>query len=491
MTPLSLSLTLAGTPTLAWLIGGALLLLVLVLLYNARTVKARTGRAMEELQHSTLHVTTIVDAAMDGIVAMDEEGRITQFNAQAEAMFGWDAEDVFGKLVSEVLVPPAHRLEHEKGLSHWKRTGEGPMLGRVREYTALHRDGREIPVDLSVNLGVRDADTATFVAFLRDVSQRQKSERIQGLRFVVAGVLSEARTLPEATQGVLRAMGTRLRTPMASLWTPTLGGLGSEYQYASDPAAVEALLRATQATIIAVGNGLPGRVWSMARPLTLGEVASSHEDFERLRAAQEAGLEGAVAVPVIAADKVLAVVEIFIRRPSDVDEETLRTLDDLAGQLGQFLARRRAEMLQDSPERLALLLENAAEAIVTVAEDGAIAGLNDRARRLFGYTSLEVMGEDLRVLIAEGHREHVIEYVSEVLRITQTPPPRFTDVVARRKDGTSVEVGLHITPLVVGGRQVFLCIADDVPATARGFGSAPADLRVYPGRDEEQRPRLA
>lgn len=485
----AVSFSFAGTPGIAIGVMAALALLVMILVYSSTTVRRRQARVVEQLQHSTLHVTTIVDAAMDAIVTMDEEGRITTFNPEAERMFGWEADEVHGRLVSETLIPERFRLDHEKGLSHWRRTGEGPALGRLRELVALRRDGSEVPVDLSISLGVREGDRATFVGFIRDVSQRQKAERIQGVRFVVAGVLSEARTLVEASRGVLTAVGTRLQIPFATMWSPTLGGLGSDHQWASDAERVSVLMRTTQGTTVAVGNGLPGRVWSTGRALTLADVESSHEDFERVRAAREAGLTQAIAVPVSSGGKVLAVLEVFTATP--LDDETLRTIDDIAGQLGQFLARRRAEMLQDSPERLALLLENASEAVVTVAEDGAITGLNNRARRLFGYSTLEVMGEDLRVLIAEGYREQVIEYVTEVLHAPQGPAMRFVDLVARRKDGTGVDVGVHITPLVVGARQTFLVLVTESPVTTRQLGEGPTELRVYPGRDEEQRPRLA
>lgn len=471
--------------------GGGAVIVILLLLLRGRVNRRRHQRAIEELQHSTVHVTTIVDSALDAIVAMDGDGRITQWNPQAEKLFGWDAEDVYGRKVSETIIPERLRLEHEKGLSHFHRTGKGAMLGKVMEVSGLRRDGTEVPVDLSINLGVRDGDRVTFVAFVRDASARQRSERLQGVRFVVAGVLSEARAPAEATLGVLTAIGTRIHAPMTALWTPTLGGLGSEQQWASAPAEVAPLLRATQSATMPVDSGLPGRVWSLARPLTLAEVPNGHEDVDRLRLAAEAGLHNAVAVPVSSGDKVLAVIEIFTRVPEDIDEEMLRTLDDIGLQLGQYLARHRAEALHESPEQLRALLENAGEAIITVAEDGAITALNDRARRLFGYTSLEVLGEDLRVLLAESSRDLLIEYVSETIERAHGGPPvrRWCDVTGRRKDAGLFDVALHITPLTVGGRQLFMCIAGEPPGAVRH--SDAGEFRVYRGGDAEQHPRLA
>jgi PAS domain S-box-containing protein len=394
---------------------------------------------------------------MDAIVVTDQDGRITQWNPQAERMFGWRSEDAEGRLVSDLLVPERYRLDHEKGLSHFRRTGTGPVLGRVRELAAMRRDGTEVPIDLSITLALREGDQATFVGYLRDVSARQRSERIQGLRFVVAGVLSEAHTLTDATQGVITAIGTRLRVPVVALWAPTLGGLGSDRQWsAPDRDGLDELTRLTGTTTVTVGTGLPGRVWSQGRTLRLSEVVPTVEDVDRVRSAHRARLDHAVAVPVSSGDRVLAVIEVFHDQEADVDEETLRTLTDIGAQLGQFMARRRAETLQESPERLQSLLEHATEAIITVADDGAILGLNERSRRLFGYSSLEVMGEDVRSLVAEADRGRLTDHVAD--SIAGQAGRRWVDVMARRRDGVGTQVSFHVVPLSVGERHLFICI---------------------------------
>lgn len=430
-----------------------------------RTTRGRHDRTLEELQHGTAHVAAIVDSAMDAIVVMDEEGRITGWNPAAEALFGWKAEEAEGQLVSEILVPERWRLDHEKGLSHFRRTGNGPILGKLRELAALRKDGSEVPIEVAVALAVRDGDRATFVGHLRDVSDRQRGERIQGVRFVVASVLSEARTLAEATHGVAAAIGTRLRVPVVAVWTPTLGGLGSDHQWATDRTQVVDLLRMTATTTLSVGVGLPGRVWSEARVLTSREIPAGVEDVDRLRAAADAGLRHTAAIPVTAGDKVLAVIELFCEDARETDEETLRTLSDIGGQLGQFLARRRAEALQESPERLNSLLEHAADAIVTVAEDGTIIGLNERARRLFGVTTIEVLAEDVRTLVVDEDRGRFTDHVADSL--ASGAGPRFVDVAIPHADGATSPAAMRVTPLTVSGRQVFLFVFTDVPAELR------------------------
>src|SRR5947209_8674303 len=82
------------------------------------------------------------------------------------SIFGWPAEAVVGRRLSETIVPPAHREAHERGLAHFRRTGEGPVLNRRIELTALRRDGTEIPVELAIT-PLQLGGATVFSAFLR------------------------------------------------------------------------------------------------------------------------------------------------------------------------------------------------------------------------------------------------------------------------------------------------------------------------------------
>ncbi|MGH9011510.1 MAG: PAS domain S-box protein, partial [Acidimicrobiia bacterium] len=117
----------------------------------------------------------ILDTAGDAFVAIDQEGRITAWNRQAEATFGWDPDDVVGRPLDEVLIPPDLRAAHRQGLATFLATGHGPALGQRLELTALHRDGRVLPVEL-VTWALQEDGQWHFNAFLRDISQRKAME---------------------------------------------------------------------------------------------------------------------------------------------------------------------------------------------------------------------------------------------------------------------------------------------------------------------------
>jgi PAS domain S-box-containing protein len=133
-------------------------------------------KQMEEaLRESEERTRLIVETALDAVVTMDASGTITGWNAQAEAVFGWPRSEVIGRSLSETIVPPAYREAHEKGLRYFLATGEGSLLNRRVEITALHRSGREFPVELAIS-PARVGDTYTFSAFVRDITERKRLE---------------------------------------------------------------------------------------------------------------------------------------------------------------------------------------------------------------------------------------------------------------------------------------------------------------------------
>ena len=112
-------------------------------------------------------------SALDAIICIDLTGAITVWNPQAEKMFGWTFEEVKGKHLTETIIPAPFRTMHEKGMQRYLATGEGPVLNRVIEITALNRQGKEFPVELTV-IPIKQDGILFFCAFLRDITVGKK-----------------------------------------------------------------------------------------------------------------------------------------------------------------------------------------------------------------------------------------------------------------------------------------------------------------------------
>jgi len=119
----------------------------------------------------------IVDSALDGIIAIDHEGEILEFNSAASQIFGVRREEVLGLKLSEVIVPERLRGAHSAGMRHYLKTGEGPALGNRVEVPGLHADGSEIPIELSIVAVHRENAPPIFTAHVRDLSERVEAER--------------------------------------------------------------------------------------------------------------------------------------------------------------------------------------------------------------------------------------------------------------------------------------------------------------------------
>jgi len=143
-----------------------------------RDARGRRARREAEalLVESEERLRAIFDTALDAIVTINAEGKITGWNAQAEAIFGWPRVAVVGRLLEEILIPAPQREAHRRGLARFLSTGEGPILRRRVNVVALHRDGHELPVELAIN-PIQRGNTWEFSALIRDLSTQRQTER--------------------------------------------------------------------------------------------------------------------------------------------------------------------------------------------------------------------------------------------------------------------------------------------------------------------------
>lgn len=140
-----------------------------------KSVEERLRNEEVELKRSEAYKAAILDSSLDCIVAMDHEGRITEFNPAAERTFGYASENVVGKRLADVIVPPSLREKHRAGLARHLATGESEVLGRRMEMTALCADGREIPVEIAITRIQQDGPPS-FTGYLRDITERKRNE---------------------------------------------------------------------------------------------------------------------------------------------------------------------------------------------------------------------------------------------------------------------------------------------------------------------------
>jgi PAS domain S-box-containing protein len=138
-----------------------------------RTEELRT--LADELAESEARVRTIIDSAYEAFVGIDGNGVVLDWNRRAETVFGWARAEAVGCTVAELIIPERYRKAHAAGMRHFLATGNGPVLNRCIEISALNREGNEFPVELSI-WQIPNTKQPMFGAFLRDVTERKRTE---------------------------------------------------------------------------------------------------------------------------------------------------------------------------------------------------------------------------------------------------------------------------------------------------------------------------
>ena len=167
-------------------------------------------RAEDALRESEEQLRTVVSASKDAMIAIDEEGRVILFNPAAEAMFGRSAREMLGQPL-DCLMPEPYRSRHRGCVEGYFRRGEPHgAIGRTVELPALHRDGHQFPVELSLSVGQR-GERRFALAVLRDITARKQAE----------AELTRAKLAAEAANRCksefLANMSHEIRTPMTAI----------------------------------------------------------------------------------------------------------------------------------------------------------------------------------------------------------------------------------------------------------------------------------
>ncbi len=148
----------------------------MTLALEQRDLREAARRAERDIFASEALKSAILESALDCVVGMDADGRIIEFNPAAEATIGYTRDEAMGQSVAELIIPPAYRSMHEKGLAAFRATGEGRVIGRRIEIEAMRKDGSVFPVELALTQ-VNLPGAQVFTAVIRDISPRLEMER--------------------------------------------------------------------------------------------------------------------------------------------------------------------------------------------------------------------------------------------------------------------------------------------------------------------------
>jgi PAS domain S-box-containing protein len=383
----------------------------------------------------------ILETALDGIITIDDEGRIRDFNPAAERMFGHSRADAIGQDVAELIIPPRFRNSHRRGFARFLATGEGQVLNTRTDLTALRADGTEFPVEVAVTR-VSASDPPLCTGYIRDVTEIRRNEQRRAVRFAVTNALANADSVRDATSSILRAVCETLGWQIGELWLVDRDAelLRLLESWSMPLGTDEEFMAVSRTWTFPQGVGLPGNVWASGEAIWLPDLAAA-TGFPRVELATRAGLHAILAVPIRLGDEVLGVMQFIARTIESPDGPLLDLLGIAGNQIGQFIGRKRAE-----EERAELLVrEQAALADAEAAistRDQLVASVSHDLKNPLSAISGQV--QVLQLLATRGRDELPPERLLGSLDAISGTAKRMATLINELLDAVHLQAGLQI-----------------------------------------------
>ena len=167
-----------------------------------RRIKSQE-RLLDERAHALAYnrerLTAVFNSVLDGMVTIDMNATITDFNPAAMKMFGYSFKEVLGKNVKMLMPEPYHK-EHDGYIKSYLGTGVEKIIGSTRKVTGLKKNGEEFPIELSVSV-IRYLDNIEFVGVVRDATSKTQIEKMK--KEFISTVSHEMRTPLTSIRGSL------------------------------------------------------------------------------------------------------------------------------------------------------------------------------------------------------------------------------------------------------------------------------------------------
>lgn len=344
-------------------------------------------------QHNHLHA--ILHGALDAVISIDEQGLVTRWNAQAEKMFGWTKEEVMGKPMAPLIIPPEHRQSHEAGMHRFHRTGQGRIINRHVELTAMRRNGDIFPIELTI-VPVKTNTGHYFTAFISDITERKRSIAMQShLAAIVSGTDDAIVSL--SLEGNVMS------------WNPSAERV---YGYPAE----EMIGRPITTT------SPPHRIREfekLIRQVERGEAVIHHETVQWRKDGQEVHIS-MTASPIRDDNGNVEAIAIIVR---------------------DITSRKRSE---EAMIRLATIVENSTDAIIGTSLEGTIIAWNRGAEQMYGYLAEEIIGMPITMLAPPEQRE---EQLLLFEKLKQGTSVHHYETVRVRRNGDPLHISIALSPI--------------------------------------------
>lgn len=473
-----------------------------VLLHMAISIGNQVGQVVERHRAeaaeraSLARQATIIGTALDGIVGMDADGRINEFNPAAERIFGYQRAEVIGRDLADALIPAALRARYRGALAPYLLTGEQHQMDRRMEMTAIRADGSLFPVELAITRIPVDGPPA-FVGYIRDITDRRRSED------ELTRLLAREREAREAAESVSRRIATlqsitdtalahlsfddlisrllqRVRVAMevdnVAIMLPT--GEDETLTLRAELGPDEAVARTVR---VPAGRGIAGRIMAERRPVVVDDLNQADLTNPYLRE----HFRSLLGVPLLVEDRVLGVIHVATLRSRHFSEDDVSLLQLVADRIALALdlshlydaeraARRSAQAAEQRTralaDELAAVIDAIPSGVLVCDASGQLVRVNRQGAAFLGQSSqqaalgsLERYATTSSLRYPDGTTIPTAErpLIQALRGITRTD---FRGMVRHRESGRAMHVQFSFAPIRDGSGAIIgaVAVANDI-----------------------------
>jgi PAS domain S-box-containing protein len=294
-------------------------------------------RVEQALQRNEAQLTDFFENAAVALHWVGPDGTVLRVNQAELDMLGYNREEYEGHNICEFH---ADRNVIEDIL---KRLLAGEVLENY-EARLLCKDKSIKHAHVNSSVYWEGEKFVHTRCFTHDITERKRTESRLALQYAVTQILSQSRDFVESARDILQAACDSLDWEVGALWKldAGAGALRCVDLCHATAIATPEFDRLTRELCLEIGMGLPGRIWASGKPVWVENVVED-PNFPRARVAALEGLHGAFGFPILLGKEVWGVIEFFSPDIREPDEELLRMVAGIGGQIGQFTERRRAE----------------------------------------------------------------------------------------------------------------------------------------------------
>jgi two-component system, cell cycle sensor histidine kinase and response regulator CckA len=302
---------------------------------------AAREKALATVRESEQRTRAIIDTALDAVISMDAGGVVTGWNSEAERMFGWLREDVVGRPLASTIIPERFREAHQRGLRYFLTAGTGAILGKRVEQTALHRDGREFPVELAVSTATFEGGVS-FNAFVRDITERKQAESVVASERQVLEMIATGATPPDVLAALCRVIEGRSEGMLCSVLL--LDPDGVSVRHGAAPSLPLEYVRAIDGASIGPCAGPCGTAAYRKEPVIVSDISTDPLWADCRDLALRYGLRACWSTPILSSDgSVLGTFAMYYHEARSPGEAERRLIQGATHIAGIVMERSRAE----------------------------------------------------------------------------------------------------------------------------------------------------